>query len=136
MKHTLLFLFLFLTGCVTTVEPNIVLVGMSKNQVIKIEGIPNEQVIQDNYELLLYLNKTPPESPQKNADHVFIFNKNKLVEYSVVNIRQKNEIQVAIRLTAEQRLMNWVQQLNLPVNPSATANCMIVDEQVNCSNAK
>ncbi|MBP6122640.1 MULTISPECIES: hypothetical protein [Providencia] len=136
MKQTLFFLFLLLTGCVTTTESNVVLAGMSKNQVIKIEGIPNEQAIQDNYELLLYLNKIHPEFPNGKADYTFIFNKNQLIEYSVENISQKDKIQVTVRLTAKQRLMRWVEQLSLPVNPSATANCMIVDKQVNCSNTK
>ena len=136
MKYILIIVFLALTGCSASNDSRVVLAGMSKQQVIEIEGVPDEDAmestIKDNYALLLYLDQMMPESSKNKADRTFVFQNDTLIEYTVMNIRPKNEINSSIRLNAKQRLALWLKNQDSPQNPSATAGCIIEDKNMNC----
>ncbi|EPL6453349.1 MULTISPECIES: hypothetical protein [Providencia] len=118
----LLFLPLLLLAC-TKEKPSLVIIsGISKAEVIHIEGTPMSSAKQDQYDLLFYADQLLPDQPDQKADRIFIFVDNRLMEYSTMNIRSVHDKSSEVRLNAKQSLACWINQLNLPVNPSATAN--------------
>ena len=128
----LLFLPLLLLAC-TKEEPSLVVIsGMSKAEVIHIEGIPKSSATRGQYDLFFYADQLLAEQPNQKADRVFIFVDNKLMEYSTINIRSVHDKNAGIRLNAKQSLACWVKQLNLPVDPSASANKNIQTNGVDC----
>ncbi|MEQ4675618.1 hypothetical protein ABN063_13720 [Providencia vermicola] len=128
----LLFLPLFLLACTKKEQNLVVISGMNKADVIKIEGIPTSSASQAQYDLLFYSNQLSTNLPSQKADHVFIFIDNKLMEYSTINIRSIHDESTKVRLNAKQSLACWVNQLNFPVNPSAIANKNTITNGVNC----
>lgn len=129
---TLLFLPLLLVACTTKEQGSTVISGMSKTEVIQIEGKPISCANQEQYDLFFYANQLLADQPNRKADHVFIFAENKLVEYSTINIRSTYDKNEKVRLNAKQSLACWVKQLNLPVDPSASANKNIQTNGVDC----
>lgn len=139
MKNFIIILFLplLLLACTKKERKLVVISGMSKADVIKIEGIPISSASQAQYDLLFYSDQILTNLPSQKADHVFIFIDNKLMEYSTINIRSIHDESTRVGLNAEQSLACWVNQLNLPVNPSAIANENTITNGVNCfSNAR
>ncbi|EPL9568681.1 hypothetical protein MMK73_000730 [Providencia rettgeri] len=118
----LLFLPLLLLACTKEEPPLVVISGMSKAEVIHIEGMPKSSAIRGQYDLLFYADQLLANQPDQKADRIFIFADNKLMEYSTINIRSAHDNNAGIRLNAKQSLSCWINQLNLPVNPSATTN--------------
>lgn len=118
----LLFLPLLLLACTKEESSLVVISGMSKAEVIHIEGIPKNSATQAQYDLLFYADKLLADQPDQKADRIFIFEDNKLMEYSTISIRSVHNKNAGIRLNAKQSLACWINQLDLPVNPSAAAN--------------
>ncbi|WP_273803691.1 hypothetical protein [Providencia rettgeri] len=114
----LLFLPLLLLAC-TKEKPSLVIIsGISKAEVIHIEGTPMSSAKQDQYDLLFYADQLLPDQPDQKADRIFIFVDNRLMEYSTMNIRSVHDKSSEVRLNAKQSLACWINQLNLPVNPT------------------
>lgn len=128
----LLFLPFLLLAC-TKEEPSLVIIsGISKAEVIHIEGIPMSSAKQDQYDLLFYAGQLLPDQPDQKADRIFIFVDNRLMEYSTMNIRSVHDKSSGVRLNAKQSLACWIKQLNLPVDPSASANKNTLTNGVDC----
>lgn len=123
MKHFIVLLLSFLLlACVKKEQPSIVIAGMSQTEVLQIEGTPTDTATHQQYDLLFYAERQLPNQPNLHAEQAFIFIDNKLIEYSTINIRPIHEKDPSLGLNAQQILTCWVNQLNLPVNPSAIAN--------------
>ncbi|GAB1439481.1 hypothetical protein MASR2M36_22530 [Providencia sp.] len=117
MKQLIFLLFYFiLFACTQKEKPTLVISGMSLTEVLQIEGEPLAKAAYSHYALLFYCNQTLSERPEQKTHRVFIFQDNKLIEYSTFNAQPSCDI----GLTAEQRLVRWIDQQNRPVNPSAT----------------
>ncbi|HHR6129013.1 TPA: hypothetical protein ACS72K_000586 [Providencia alcalifaciens] len=101
---------------------SVVMAGMTSNQVVQIEGTPDEQAKQDGYQLMVYHDKPQPETTAKMTDHWFIFKNGHLLEYSTQYLNSSNATNTPLRLTAKQILSQWIDSQSLPTNPSAHMN--------------
>ncbi|MEQ5184393.1 hypothetical protein [Providencia rettgeri] len=113
---------ILLMGCTMEKSPSVVMVGMTTNQVMQIEGTPDEQANQDGYQLMIYHDKPQPEATAKITDRWFIFKNEYLLEYSTQYLNSSNVTNTPLRLTAKQILSQWIDSQSLPTNPSARMN--------------
>lgn len=113
---------ILLMGCTMEKSPSVVMAGMTANQVIQIEGVPDEQAKQDGYQLIVYHDKQQPEASTQIADRWFIFKDGHLLEYSTHYINASSAANRPLRLTAKQILSQWIDSQSLPTNPSARMN--------------
>ncbi|CAG9423812.1 hypothetical protein NVI2019_GHJFPKLH_02329 [Providencia alcalifaciens] len=103
-------------------SPSVTMSGMTSNQVMQIEGTPDEQAKQDGYQLIVYHDKQQPEATTQMTDRWFIFKNGYLLEYSTQYLNSSNTINTPLRLTAKQILSQWIDSQSLPTNPSAHMN--------------
>ncbi|WP_249215411.1 MULTISPECIES: hypothetical protein [unclassified Providencia] len=113
---------ILLIGCTMEKSPSVVMAGMTSNQVMQIEGMPDEQATQGGYQLMVYHDKQQPLATAKMTDRWFIFKNGYLLEYSTQYLNSSNATNTPLRLTAKQILSQWIDSQSLPTNPSAHMN--------------
>lgn len=90
-KLVVLFLALFLVGCVVTGEKVTRLdPGMSQEQVTKIMGKPDGFQQRGGYTIYKYTNRLISGWSWDRADYSFIFKDGKLIEYGAGEVRERN----------------------------------------------
>ncbi|MBC5791019.1 hypothetical protein HFU86_012375 [Providencia sp. JUb39] len=110
---------ILLIGCTMEKSPSVVMTGITSNQVMQIEGTPDDQTRQDGYQLMVYHDKQQPKTTAKITDRWFIFKNGYLLEYSTQYLNSSNATNTPLRLTAKQILSQWIDSQSLPTNPSA-----------------
>ncbi|WP_272521584.1 hypothetical protein [Providencia sp. PROV202] len=113
---------ILLMGCTMEKSPSVVMAGMTANQVMQIEGTPDEQTKQDGYQLFVYHDKPQPEATTQMTDRWFIFKNGYLLEYSTQYLNSSVTTNTPLRLTAKQILSQWIDSQSLPTSPSAHIN--------------
>ncbi|WP_369310720.1 hypothetical protein [Providencia rettgeri] len=136
MKYSLFLLLpLLLLACAKNEQTSVIIAGMDKADVLQVKGEPTNTATQSPYTLLYYADQLLEDAPNQKADQAFIFMEDKLMEYSTFNIRSAKDINTPVRLNAKLTLACWANQLNLPVDPSASANKSTITSGRDCFSA-